>query len=132
MATKNDLITWLIEGGISAQKPVTVDDISSRVLIISFTAIHTTSAVGTFHKLPANQLMYEQVFTSLLYQLCLNSQDAEVLREEVEATVKEEGWTRQAIAKMHKLDSYLRESQRLNTVSDRKHSDIFLPGFLLQ
>ena len=35
------------------------------------------------------------------------------MREEVEGLVKEEGWTKVALKKMDKVDSFLRESQRM-------------------
>jgi len=36
------------------------------------------------------------------------------LREEVESIVKEQGWTKASIFNMRKLDSFLRESQRIS------------------
>lgn len=36
--------------------------------------------------------------------------------------VNEEGWTKDALSKMHKLDSYFRESQRVHFLSTRKKS----------
>ena len=36
------------------------------------------------------------------------------MREEVEAIIDEEGWTKAAIGRMRKVDSFLRESIRLN------------------
>ena len=39
------------------------------------------------------------------------------LREEVESIVKEQGWTKTSILNMRKLDSFLREAQRLNSFS---------------
>jgi hypothetical protein len=36
------------------------------------------------------------------------------LREEVEATVSKEGWTKSAMSKLYKVDSFLKESMRLN------------------
>ena len=38
----------------------------------------------------------------------------EPLREEVDAVIKEEGWTKAGIDKMHKIDSFLRETQRVD------------------
>ncbi|KAJ6572842.1 hypothetical protein DFH09DRAFT_1312618 [Mycena vulgaris] len=38
------------------------------------------------------------------------------MRDEVERVVAEEGWTKAAIGKMYKVDSFLRESQRLHGV----------------
>lgn len=36
------------------------------------------------------------------------------MREEVEAIIREEGWTKVALGKMRKIDSFLRESQCFN------------------
>jgi hypothetical protein len=38
----------------------------------------------------------------------------EPLRREVEAVVAEEGWTRAGMDKMHKIDSFVRETQRMD------------------
>lgn len=57
---KNDIITWLIDGAINAGQFPTVEDISSRVLLISFTSIHTTSAVRVLSLPPYSfRLIYE-------------------------------------------------------------------------
>jgi len=34
------------------------------------------------------------------------------LREEIEAVIKEEGWSKAAVAKMTKLDSFIKETMR--------------------
>jgi len=39
------------------------------------------------------------------------------LREEVESIVNEQGWTKTSIFNMRKLDSFLREAQRLSGFS---------------
>ncbi len=36
------------------------------------------------------------------------------MREEVEAAIREDGWTKSAIDKLRKVDSFLRESQRMH------------------
>ena len=43
----------------------------------------------------------------------------EPLRAEVEGAVAAEGWTKTGMAKMWKLDSFLRESQRFNGIRTR-------------
>jgi len=48
-----------------------------------------------------------------LYRLLAHPEYIEPLREEVEAVVAEEGWTKAAMDKMHKIDSFVRETQRL-------------------
>ncbi len=37
----------------------------------------------------------------------------ESLRQEVDAVISEEGWTKGGIDKIHKLDSFIREAKRL-------------------
>jgi hypothetical protein len=41
------------------------------------------------------------------------------MREEAERVVREEGWTKAALNSMVKIDSFLRESQRLNPTGPR-------------
>ena len=42
------------------------------------------------------------------------------LREEVEEVVKSEGWTKAGLDQMHKIDSFIRETQRLHPIGIRK------------
>ena len=55
-----------------------------------------------------------QVFTSALYRLLSNLEYVEPLRHDVETAVAEEGWTKAAMDKMHKIDSFIRETQRVD------------------
>lgn len=55
-----------------------------------------------------------QAASHALFNLAADPDLAAVLREEVEAVLKEEGWTKNAFVKMRKLDSFLRETQRCN------------------
>ncbi len=55
-----------------------------------------------------------QTFTNALYRLLSHPECIEPLRQEIETAVSEEGWTKAAIDKMHKIDSFLRETQRLD------------------
>jgi hypothetical protein len=43
------------------------------------------------------------------------------MREEAERVIKEEGWTKAALNSMVKIDSFLRESQRINTNGPSKY-----------
>ncbi|KAF9235150.1 cytochrome P450 [Melanogaster broomeanus] len=52
-------------------------------------------------------------FTQALYNLAANPQYMQPLREEVESIVESEGWSKDALAKMRKIDSFLKESQRM-------------------
>ena len=59
-----------------------------------------------------------QTFIAVLYRLLSHPEYVEPLRHEVETAVAEEGWTKAAMDKMHKIDSFLREVQRLDGVDN--------------
>ena len=50
------------------------------------------------------------LFTQALSRLLANPGYIEPLRQEVEAAVAEEGWTKAGLDKMYKVDSFLRDS----------------------
>jgi hypothetical protein len=54
-----------------------------------------------------------------LYRLLANPEYLEPLREEVDAVIREEGWTKAGMDKMYKMDSFLRETQRLSIITPR-------------
>ncbi|KAG1840302.1 cytochrome P450 [Suillus subalutaceus] len=56
-------------------------------------------------------------FTHALYHLATKPEVAQALRDEVDPIVQREGWNIQSVAKMSKIDSFLRESARINGVS---------------
>ncbi|KAG8217979.1 cytochrome P450 [Butyriboletus roseoflavus] len=51
-----------------------------------------------------------------LYNLAANPQYIQPLREEVEKIIREEGWSKDAVANMHKIDSFMKESQRMDGI----------------
>ncbi|KIK57189.1 hypothetical protein GYMLUDRAFT_263250 [Collybiopsis luxurians FD-317 M1] len=94
----NDLISWLLdEANTEDRRKDIVYNIVSRVLAVNFAAIHTTSVT----------------FTNSLYYLAANPHIVEPLREEVQACVEEHGWTKAGMGQMRKLDSFMKEAQRL-------------------
>jgi len=50
----------------------------------------------------------------MLYRLIVNPDYLEPLRQEIESAVAEEGWTKAGMDKLHKLDSFLQETQRID------------------
>jgi len=92
----NDMLSWLMEDAVGEEREPR--NLTLRILVVNFAAIHTTS----------------MTFTYALYQLLAHPEYIQPLREEVESIVKEQGWTKSSIFNMRKLDSFLRESQRLN------------------
>jgi len=93
----NDAISWFLE---VAKEPHqrTVESFAIRILLMNFAGIHTTS----------------QSFSNALFHLATSPEYVQPMREEVEAVINEEGWTKSAMGKLRKVDSFLRESQRIS------------------
>ena len=62
---------------------------------------------------------------NVLYRLLSNPECIEPLRHNVETAVAEEGWTKAGMDKMHMIDSFVRETQRLD---DMDGCPLDLPG----
>ncbi|EJD07461.1 cytochrome P450 [Fomitiporia mediterranea MF3/22] len=90
-----DMISWLID---EAPKNRNIRDLTMRILHINFAAIHSSSSS----------------FTHALFHLAAEPQYIPPLREEIEQVIKEEGWSKVAMTKLWKLDSFMKESQRIN------------------
>ncbi|KAG6894065.1 hypothetical protein C0992_007602, partial [Termitomyces sp. T32_za158] len=95
----NDALSWLLDHAEENQK--NVRDLTLRILSINFAAIHTTS----------------QAFTQALFDLAANQSLVPILREEVETVISDDGYSKLSLHKMVKLDSFMKESQRLGTAS---------------
>ncbi|KAJ7310829.1 cytochrome P450 [Mycena albidolilacea] len=97
-SSNNDLISWLLDASPPDGRTVTA--IAERILAINFGAIHTSS----------------MSFTNVLFDLATCPQYMAPLREEVKRVVTTDGLTKAAIGKMYQVDSFLRESQRMNGI----------------
>jgi len=95
----NDLISWLLDVAEGDQR--SVSNITKRVLFTNFTAIHTSTIAAV----------------QILYDLANHSEYMQPLREEIEAVVQEDGWTKAAMGKLRKLDSFMKESMRFSFLS---------------
>ncbi|KAI6165103.1 cytochrome P450 [Pisolithus thermaeus] len=93
----DDFLQWLIENGTEDAER----DITRRILFMVLVSIQGT----------ASTLM------SAVYNLAAHPEYFLPLREEVDAVVRQDGWTKAAIDKMYKIDSFLKESYRLDGVS---------------
>ncbi|KAF7777679.1 hypothetical protein Agabi119p4_3751 [Agaricus bisporus var. burnettii] len=93
----NDLITWLLE--MAPEHRRTVKDLTLRILSINFAAIHTST----------------MTFTQALYDLACHPECVDELRQEAESLIAEHGWTKAAMQRMRKVDSFIKESQRMNS-----------------
>ncbi|KAL0579192.1 hypothetical protein V5O48_002814 [Marasmius crinis-equi] len=96
----NNLLLWLWRQAQEGEQR-TLTDLAMRVLSVNVAAIHTTS----------------MAFTNALYYLAADPKLVEMLREEIETEVGRNGWTKNAMDGMRKLDSFLKESQRLSGTS---------------
>jgi hypothetical protein len=70
-----------------------------------------------------------QAITHVLLDLAAHPEYQEPLREEVESVLQEfGGWSKQALTKMKKTDSILRESQRMNGAVNGRITTLFIGG----
>ena len=61
-------------------------------------------------------MTFWQSITHAIYHLAERPELLQPLREEIEPLVNEEGWTKNAMGKMWKLDSVFRESSRYHGI----------------
>ncbi|KAJ7260588.1 cytochrome P450 [Mycena rebaudengoi] len=84
----NDLITWLLDA--ASEKERQIPSLVERIL---------------------------SSFLNALYDLAAHSENMAPLRSEVKRVVSEGGWTKEALGNMHQIDSFLRESPRINRLA---------------
>ena len=96
---QDDAIQWVVEAALPTAP---LYELCIRILYLNFSAIHTTTVS----------------ITQALYDLAAHREFQDPIRDEIKHILKSSGgWTRQALAKMRKLDSSLKESQRLHPVT---------------
>jgi ent-kaurene oxidase len=91
-----DMAQWMAESAHGKNRDP--DVLAQNMLFMTLAGIHTSSNT-TIHA---------------LFDLCANRQFIEPLREEIEQVISEHGWSMVAVSKLQKLDSFIKESQRLN------------------
>ncbi|RDL40499.1 uncharacterized protein BP5553_00478 [Venustampulla echinocandica] len=95
----NNVVKWLIDH--SEGKPITPAEIADSILFLYMAGIHSTSAS----------------LISIVYDLIAYSEYIPGIIEEIKQTLAESPeWTKLSLAKLRKLDSFLRENQRLHSV----------------
>ncbi|KAG7094523.1 hypothetical protein E1B28_005352 [Marasmius oreades] len=95
---ENDLLTWLIQAS-PQQGNTKPEELAKRLLATNMAAIHTTS----------------QAFTHALINIAAHPEYISPLRAEMEWAIGTDGWSKAAMGKMRKLDSFLKESQRVSS-----------------
>lgn len=91
-----DMAQWMVES--ARGNDADPDVLAQNMLFMTLAGVHTSSNT-TVHA---------------LFDLCANPEFIEPLREEVEQVIGEDGWSMNAISRLKKLDSFMKESQRLN------------------
>ena len=91
-----DMVQWMVESAQGIDKDS--DVLARNILFMALAGVHTSS--GTV--------------IHALFDLCANPEHIEPLREEIEAMVGQHGWSLSALAGCKRLDSFMKESQRLN------------------
>ncbi|KAK1217072.1 hypothetical protein PQX77_020283 [Marasmius sp. AFHP31] len=95
----NDMLSWLLEDATGGNRR-TIHDLVMRILLVNFGAIHTTSLT----------------LNCTLRYLTRYPEYIPALREEIQSIIDECGWTKQAMGRMRKLDSFLKEVRRLDPI----------------
>lgn len=111
MYAKNDLVSWLLDFAEGDDR--TVEALVRRILTLNLAANSTWMVFLPYSPTPKH-LKIHQSMTAALYDLAKYPEYMLPMREEAERVVAEQGWTRRSVSDMHRIDSFLRESQRLS------------------
>jgi ent-kaurene oxidase len=99
----NNLLSWMME--IATPDESNPSDLAHLEVVMSLASIHT-SQMNAVH---------------VMYDLASRPEYIEPLREEIVQLIKEDGpwkqWQKPSFSKLRKLDSFMRESQRVNPPS---------------
>lgn len=96
----DDFLQWMLDADKSEEERP--EKIAHRQLILILASVDTTTRAGAH----------------AIYDLCARPEYFDILREEVEIVLGEDGgWGKPTLTKMRKLDSFLKESQRCSPAS---------------
>lgn len=123
---------WLIDAA-PGEKHRTPRALVARILTINMAAIHTTTMVCShmllctlaLRKVPVQR--QSQTSSQALCYLAAYPEYIQPLREEVEAVVRDNGWTKEAMDKLYKVDSFIKETQRVKGMSSGEYTPPSLP-----
>lgn len=109
----NDMIQWLMDNNAREKKPRSFGQLAELHLLVCFAALHTSTLA----------------ITHMIFDLAARPEYVAPLRDEAALALNQYGsWSsKPALSSLFKLDSFMKESQRLNPPSLRKfayHSNI--------
>jgi ent-kaurene oxidase len=96
---RRDAVQWLIDN--SAGKPMTPKEVSDSLLFLFMAGIHSTSAT----------------IVSIVYELVAHPEIIpELIQEIKEVQAESPEWTKNSLAKLRKMDSFMKERSALGQV----------------
>ncbi|KAF9007206.1 cytochrome P450 [Cyathus striatus] len=102
-------LDWIIDMADGDEDEYSIDSVVRRILHLSLASLHTSSIT----------------FERILYNLCEHPECISSLREEAQKAISEDGWSKNALDKMKKMESVIQETHRLMPLSN------FQPGRLM-
>ena len=102
-----DFLQWMMDEAKDwrERKP---ENLVHRLLVLALASVHTSSMAAT----------------QVIFDLCARPEWKDILRDDIAQAIRRDGgWKKTSLSKMWKLDSFMRESQRMNPPSLRKKSN---------
>jgi cytochrome P450 len=100
------MLQWFMDAAFGHSERFANRELAIRVLVLNFASIHTTS----------NSVAH------CLYHLAVDPVSVDVLRKELEDVITTHGWTKAAMARLHLMDSVLRETARFTGLNGREYA----------
>ncbi|KAL8685502.1 MAG: hypothetical protein Q9224_005790, partial [Gallowayella concinna] len=95
--TEDTLLSWMME--VAQESESSPNDLAHMQLMLALAAIHTSQSSAV----------------DILFDLAAHPDDLDQIREEIrEAASESDGWQKASYAKLRKLDSFMKESQRVH------------------
>ena len=109
---KNDVISWMFH--IAKGKQRSIQELVKSILVMNFGALHTSTVASRI------VLTLNKCTTYVMYALATRPEYIQPLRDEIEALIAGEGFSKDTINKMWKADSFIKECMRVNELTPRK------------
>ena len=93
------MLQWILEAAPPSEQ--NLNSLIMRMMLINMSALHTTGIT-----------LYQTLFALVLYP-----EHIPELRKEMEETISDYGWNKGSMTRMVKLDSFIKETQRLQGLS---------------
>lgn len=107
------MITWFLSYDTKSEMPI--DELVGHILLVNYLAVYPMVKVcPRSTELSTDLYSRFQVMIQAFRNLARHPDSAKILRLEVEKIVRQDGWSKVAIDKMHRLDSFLKETLRLD------------------